>query len=251
MVPPSSADRAKRFSGYLCNQQNHFASVWGMRFLIPAAIVALVLAAPAQAKLAPADRAAINRTLDAFVATAVRRHDVAKSYNLMTPQERGGMTRAQWAQGDIPVYPYPARGTSWHGWVLDYALENEVAFELVLEPQRGHKLDPISFSASVKRIHGRWLVDSFYPAATFMTSQHRVIGPRDFAAPSMVSAAGNSRLGAVWILVPASVGFLGLAAVIGFLVVNLLRSRTVAPSEEKQARDAEFYELLRARKAQG
>src|SRR5690242_4386911 len=183
-----------------------------MRFLVLAAIAALVLAAPAQAKLAPADRVAINRTLDAFVATAVRRHDVAKSYDLMTPQERGGMTRAQWAKGDIPVYPYPARGTSWHGWVLDYALKNEVAFELVLEPQRGHKLDPISFSASVKRIHGRWLVDSFYPAATFMSSQHRVIGPRDFAAPAMVSAAGDSRLGAVWILVPASVGFLGLAA---------------------------------------
>ena len=71
----------------------------------------------------------------------------------------------------------------------------------VLEPQRGHKLDPISFSASLKRIHGRWLVDSFYPAATFISSQHRVIGPRDFAAPSMQSAAGNSRLGAVWILV--------------------------------------------------
>jgi hypothetical protein len=221
-----------------------------MRFLIPTAIAALVLAVPAQAKVSAADRAAINRTLDAFVATAVRRHDVAKSYNLMTPQERGGMTRAQWAKGDIPVYPYPARGTSWHGWVLDYALKNEVAFELVLEPQRGHKLDPISFSASVKRIHGRWLVDSFYPAATFMTSEHRVIGPRDFAAPSMVSAAGNSRLGAVWILVPASVGFLGVVALIGFLVVNFLRSRTVPPNEEKRARDAEFWELLRSRKAQ-
>src|SRR5205823_13911239 len=126
-----------------------------VRILLSATIVALVLAVPAQARLAPADRAAINRTLDAFVATAVRRHDVAASYDLVTPQERGGMTRAAWAKGDIPVYPYPARGTSWHGWTLDYALPKEVAFELVLVPRHGSKLDPISFSASVKKIHGR------------------------------------------------------------------------------------------------
>ena len=102
-----------------------------MRILLSATIVALVLAVPAQARLAPADRAAINRTLDAFVATAVRRHDVAASFDLVTPQERGGMTRAAWAKGDIPVYPYPARGASWHGWTLDYALPKEVAFEPV------------------------------------------------------------------------------------------------------------------------
>src|SRR5436190_7121100 len=148
-----------------------------MRFALSALIAALVLAAPAQAALAPVDRRAINRVVDEFVATAVRGHDVAKSYDLVTPQERGDMTRAEWAKGDIPVYPYPARGTSWHDWILDYALKNEVAFELVLQPQRGHKLDPISFSASVERINGRWLVDSFYPAAMFLSSPP-VIGPR-------------------------------------------------------------------------
>lgn len=222
-----------------------------MRYVLTAVVAALVLAAPAQARLAPADRAAINRTLDAFVATAVRRHDVAESYGLVTPQERGGMTRAQWAKGDIPVYPYPARGTSWHGWVLDYALPKEVAFELVLQPVKSRKLDPISFSASVKKIHGHWLVDSFYPAATFLSSQHRVIGPRDFAAPTLISEAGKSRLGAIWILVPASVGFLAVAALIGFLGLNVVRNRMGRPSEEKQARDAEFWELLRARNAGG
>jgi hypothetical protein len=200
--------------------------------------------------LSAADRAAINRTLDVFVATAVRRHDVGKSYGLVTPQERGGMSRAQWAKGDIPVYPYPARGTSWHGWVLDYALKNEVAFELFLQPQRAHKLDPISFSASVKRIHGRWLVDSFYPAAMFLSS-HRVVGPRDFAAPALANDAGNSRLGAVWILVPASFGSLALIALLVFFAVNFVRGRSKRPSAEKQARDAEFWELLRARKAEG
>ncbi len=220
-----------------------------MRVLISAAIAALVLAGSAQAKLTRADRAAINRTLDTFVATAVRRHDVAKSYDLVTPQVRGGMSRRAWAKGDIPVYPYPARGTSWHGWYVDYALKNEVAFELVLQPHRGHKLDPISFSASVKRIHGRWLVDSFYPAAIFLSS-HRVIGPKDFAAPTLVSEAGNSRLGAIWVLVPMGFGALGLLAVIVFFVVNFARNRTAKPSAAKQARDAAFWAALRSKRVE-
>jgi hypothetical protein len=143
MVPP-----LRRIAGLgLTNRQNRFGSVRRVRVLVSAIVAALVLAAPAQAKLTKADRAAINRTLDTFVATAVRRHDVGKSYDLVTSQLRGGMTRAEWAKGDIPVYPYPARGTNWDDWYLDYALKNEVAFELVLQPERGHKADPISFSA--------------------------------------------------------------------------------------------------------
>jgi hypothetical protein len=224
--------------------------VENVRTLISVVIAALVLAAPAQAKLTGADRAAINRTLDTFVATAVRRHDVAKSYGLVTPQERGGMTRAEWAKGDIPVYPYPARGTSWDGWYVDYALKNEVAFELVLQPERGHKLDPISFSASVKRIHGRWLVDSFYPAAIFLSS-HRVIGPKDFAAPSLVSDAGNSRLGAIWFLVPASFGSFALIALLVFFVVSFARGRSTKPDEEKKARDAAFWAAVSSKKSSG
>jgi hypothetical protein len=207
-----------------------------VRVLISAAIAALILAAPAQAKLTRADRAQINRTLDTFVATAVRRHDVAKSYDLVTPQERGGMSRRAWAKGDIPVYPYPARGTSWHDWYLDYALKNEIAFELVLQPERGHKADPISFSASMKRIHGRWLVDSFYPAAIFLSS-HRVIGPKDFAAPTLVNDAGKSRLGLIALLV--------------FLVVSAVRGRSPRPNAEKRARDADFWQSLHEKNAAG
>jgi hypothetical protein len=220
-----------------------------VRVLVSAIVAALVLAAPAQAKLTKADRAAINRTLDTFVATAVRRHDVGKSYDLVTSQLRGGMTRAEWAKGDIPVYPYPARGTNWDDWYLDYALKNEVAFELVLQPERGHKADPISFSASAKRIHGRWLIDSFYPAAIFLSS-HRVIGPKDFAAPMLANDAGKSRLGAVWILVPAGFGSLALIAVLVFLAVSLIRGRSPRPTAEKRARDAEFWQALREKKSQ-
>src|SRR5205809_8105982 len=99
-----------------------------------AALAALLFAGPAQAKLSPTDRVAINRTIDAFAATAVRRHDGARSYDLVTSQLSGGMTRAQWAKGDIPDYPDPARRTSSQRRWLDYAQRNEAAFELVPPP---------------------------------------------------------------------------------------------------------------------
>lgn len=214
------------------------------------AFAAFIFAAPASARLTPADRAAINRTLDAFVRTAVRRENVAASYDLVTPDLRGGETRRQWVTGDIPVYPFPARGTSWHGWTLDYALKNEVAFELVLQPRRGSKEDPISFSASMKRIHGRWLVDSFYPAAIYVTKEHRVIGPRDFGPAPVSPSGGESTLGAAWIAVPAAVGALIVLVPLGFLVFNAVRQRRRAPAPEERERYDEFWAKLRARGSQ-
>jgi hypothetical protein len=120
-----------------------------MRRLLLTLVAALVLVSPSRAGVVPAERTAINRTIDAFVRDAVRHENLPAAYDLVTPQFRGGVSRRAWARGETPVYQYPARGTSWHGWTLDYALPNEVAFELVLAPRRGSKIDPIAFSASV------------------------------------------------------------------------------------------------------
>jgi hypothetical protein len=219
-----------------------------MRRFVALAIASLMFAAPAAAGLEPADRTAINRTIDAFVATAVRHQNVASSYDLVTPQMRGGMTRAAWAKGDIPVYPYPARGTNWHGWTLDYALKNEVAFELFLQPRRGSKLDPISFSGSVKRVHGRWLVDSFYPAATFNSKTERVVGPRDFGPTPVSNGAGESTLGAIWFVVPAALAALIVLVPLSFLFLNWARNRSRKPDRDERERYEEFWERLRARR---
>src|SRR5215218_10553689 len=102
----------------------------GMRGLaiVMASVAALAAAGPAAAKeprVSPADRAAINATLDVFVNHAVKRKDVAKSYDVVTPALRGGMTRAQWTKGSIPVYPYPAAGRRFHKWTIQYRTKDE------------------------------------------------------------------------------------------------------------------------------
>ena len=59
------------------------------------ALLAALVAAPAQAayRLKPVERHAIDATLDRFVAAAVQRHDLAASYDLVTPAMRTGISR--------------------------------------------------------------------------------------------------------------------------------------------------------------
>jgi hypothetical protein len=47
-----------------------------------------------------------DKTIKLFITTAVARVHVETSYDLVTPAFRQGMTRRQWATGDIPVVPY-------------------------------------------------------------------------------------------------------------------------------------------------
>lgn len=137
-----------------------------------AVVASLMTAAPALAKepkLSPADRAAINATLDDFVNHAVKRRDIAQSYDVVTPALRGGMTRAQWTKGSIPVYPYPAAGRQFHEWTVQYRTKDEVAIELILAPQARYKrkLGQFLFHVYLQPRNGRWFVDSFMPGATF------------------------------------------------------------------------------------
>jgi hypothetical protein len=148
------------------------------------------------------DRRAINALLDRFVPSAVARQEPAASWHLVTPSMRTDTTFRQWSRGDLPVYPYPARRIQFHGYTVDYALPRDVALELFVPPRRGARVDPISFSVEVKKIRGRWLVDSFYPAASFDSGSQRVVGPRDFTPGSVSSGGGSARLGAVWFAVP-------------------------------------------------
>ena len=219
--------------------------------LIPIAALGLVLAAPAVAAphVKSADRAAIDRTLKAFVATAVERRNVAASYDLVTPELRNGMTRAEWAKGDIPVYPYDARAAKSRDWTVSYVYGNEVGLTLMLRP-RDLSQDTFAFDVTMKKIHGRWLVDLILPAATFSnSSQPRVVGPHDFLAASGDNGTGERRLSAIWIAVPTAVLGLGLLVAVGVLVAGWRRNRAEAVTVAERARYQEFAERVHDRTA--
>ena len=197
--------------------------------ILAAALVALAFAAPAAAspKLSPADRAAITRSIDVFVNHAVKRVDAAAAFDVVAPEMRPGMTRKSWARsGDLPVYPFPARGKT-HPWNILYVTREEVGLELQLQPRKGSEQGPIIFHIALRPVGKRWLVDSFMPVATLAplgTGTTKVRSVRDFSPQGAggVSLAGSGphQLSSVWLVFPFA---LLCVALVGFAAWGLTR----------------------------
>jgi hypothetical protein len=206
--------------------------VKGPLVLAALAAVALSLAGTAGASgrhLTPADRQAISATIDTFVNHAVKRQDVSASYDVVAPELKAGMTRKEWAKGDIPAYPYPARGTS-HGWTILYVTRDEVAVNLILRPKPGVRMRGILFNLYLRPVHGKWLVDSFMPAATINTELFggaaRVTSVRDFSPGAQSGGPhGKPLVSSVVAYIPFAVLALILLALGGALTWSALRYR--------------------------
>jgi hypothetical protein len=194
-----------------------------MRVLVAAGALALALALTASASASPrltaADRASINATLDVFVNHGVKRQNTGASYDVVAPELRAGVSRKAWAKGDIPVYPFPAQGRTFHAWNILYVTREEVALELQLMPRPKSEVGPIIFHIYLRPVHGRWLVDSFMPIATLApldAKKTRVRAVTDFSPQAQDGGAGGGpgRLSQVYLVVPfAAIGLLllGLA----------------------------------------
>jgi hypothetical protein len=187
-------------------------------------LLALLFAGSATAaKISPSERAAINRTLDDFVNHALKRQDVDAAWNLVTPDLRTGITRKSWDAGNVPVIPYPAAGKTHHEWTVDSATPTQVNFELIV-PAAKTADSSIQFYGTVRKIHGRWLVDSFNPSATF--GGGAVVGAQDFA-PQQNGGPGTgvATLGSVWIVIPAALIGAGILFLLGWFLFGSLRAR--------------------------
>jgi hypothetical protein len=203
-----------------------------MRLVVVAA-VALALAAPAAAapKLSAADRAAITRSIDVFVNHAVKRVGTSAAYNVVAPELRPDISRKEWARGDIPVYPFPAAGST-HPWNILYVTREEVGLELELIPKAHSDVGPIIFHIYLRPAHGRWLVDNFMPVATLApldAKKSKVRSVRDFApqAAGGVSLGGGShgQISQVYIVIPFVVLGLVLLGLVAWGVTRAVRNR--------------------------
>ena len=209
------------------------------RLAVFGVLAAAVLASAAQAGAAgitAADRREVNSVVDRFVVAAVKRHHPLDAWSISTPTLRSGTTRHDWTHGNVPVYPYPAEGRSFHNWQVAWSRRNDLGINLTLQPIRRErrKLGAIAFGLELKRIHGRWLVDGFYPEATFAPAGSR---PAVTSAPDFANRGGDvspALLGGVWWLVV--IGVLGLAPLMAiaagvfFFVRNRRRSSGI-PAE--------------------
>jgi hypothetical protein len=125
---------------------------------------ATLSAKPHPIHLTRADRSGIRDTISFFVSTAVARRHPERAWPIAGPGLREGLTKRQWATGNIPVVPYPAAGVT----LLNVqSLERGRALvDVVLRPQSTSGLVSKTFEIELRRsarLHEGWTVAAWVP----------------------------------------------------------------------------------------
>jgi hypothetical protein len=197
-----------------------------------AALAAATTPATASAGLSRSDRAGIDATLDVFVPSAVTRVHPERAWALATAAMHTGGTKAGWARGEVPVPPFPAAGKTFHDWTVDSLRPGAADLVLLLHPRPRSALGAVSYDVGMRKAHGRWLVNSFVPAASFAPagSISGITASPDLGPGSATPAySKRGRISGTWLLaIPAVlVGLIVLIPTVLF-AVSRTRSRRAA-----------------------
>ncbi len=200
---------------------------------------ALVVSTPRTVSLTPAVRREITGALDRFILTGVAGRDPEDAWALTTDSLHVANTKSDWAKGTTPFWRYPAKGTHFPAWVLQYSYPGDVGLDIFLQPRQGADTGPIAFRAELKRVRGRWLVETWQPMAQFSKpgEKAKVLAQPDLA-PGM-AAAGSPTLSANWLFLP--LGLLAAAVVLIPLAVAISTWRKNRAAA-KYLRDARMKE---------
>ena len=199
--------------------------------LVPRVVLVVLLAltlapaALADQKQVKPDRPAINRLLDEFIPAVVEKQDLRRGWTLV-----GGVARVvshrEWLAGNTSVQAYPAKGTTFHGWILNYSYPNDVGFDILLQPT-DPKMGAWSFRAEAQKLGGSWKITTWYPVAEFAPPGRagQVNGPNDLGAGAASAEAGKGRLGAWVLAIPAAALGVLLLGVLLFVGIRWYRQR--------------------------
>ena len=99
----------------------------------------------------------ILATISLFISTSVARHHPERSFEIVDPGLREGMTKKEWSRGTIPVVPFPAAGVDL---IQFQQFRGDIALiEVLLEPAKGSGLVRKTFQIQLHRSPlQKWLV---------------------------------------------------------------------------------------------
>ena len=188
-----------------------------------------IFVAPKPHTLTKAERVAVDSVAKQFVESAVARDHPERAYEIVNADLRGGMTRKQWAKGDIPVVPYPVARVIWK---VEYSNTDAVGLAVKVYPTKAAQLKPTVFSMSLVPIRvgddNRWLVSSWAPRAG---SPSAIGGPSPWGhAPRRTSSGSRRTASVLWLLVPVVL----ICLVFVIPVVFLLRERRISRRMRRQ-----------------
>ena len=102
-----------------------------------------------------------------FINTAVARKNLDAAYDIVGPQIKQGMSRAEWNTGNIAVIPFPMDSLDYAPFKVDYAHQRDILMEIALlsKPKSGVKSQIffINLKKFGKGANARWLVDNWVP----------------------------------------------------------------------------------------
>jgi hypothetical protein len=196
----------------------------------PPGMEAQVYKAPKHIELTRAQRARVLATAANFVTHAVARRKVEEAYDLTAPSLRGGLTRAQWRAGAIPVVPFPVEEARWK---LEFSDEDAIGLQVLLLPGARSGLKPELFNmelaATGKGAEQRFLVTSWSPSGLGGGGVPAAASSGPGGLPNLGDApGGQARLGGHWLLAPLVLLALVPLVVIGFFARGWLRGRRAA-----------------------
>ena len=189
---------------------------------------ARVYQAPKHIELNRAQRARLLATAANFVTHAVARREVVQAYDLTAPSLRGGLTRAEWRSGEIPVVPFPVEEARWK---LEFTDEDAIGLQVLLYPAAGSGLKPELFNmelaASGSGAKQRFLVTSWSPSGMAGGGAPAAASVGAGGLPNLGDSppAAQARLGSHWLLAPLVLIAIVPLVVIGFFARGWFRGR--------------------------
>ena len=124
--------------------------------------------APKRDVFTAAERREVRAVAARFVESAVYRRHVDDSWAITTARLHQGISRADWASGEIPVVPYSADAVAEVRWQLDYSYAKDVALKVAFYPKPGSGAARQIFEIELEN-HGtdatpNWLVSYWAPS---------------------------------------------------------------------------------------
>jgi hypothetical protein len=192
-----------------------------------------VVSLPEATVLSKADALALVRASRTFVTAAVARRHLDVAYDMVGPELRSGLTRAQWMHGANPVVPFPAIGIADVGFAYSYP--NDVALDLALVARPGSDTIGKTFRIEFRRPRtaAPWRVVAWLPFGVSSAANVQSLARRQAATERLEEDTG-APLATWWLAFPT--GLLCCALV---LPVYLgVRSWRATRRAERDYRDA-------------
>ena len=113
----------------------------------------------------------VRTTIRTFLASAVARRHLDKSWPVIAPSMKQGYTFKSWSHAKaLPIVPYPIENVDTTQYYLDYASTKEILLEVGVSAPAAKKMRPVAFQLGlVPRGTGadrHWLVNYWMPRWT-------------------------------------------------------------------------------------